>query len=146
MNFVDARSLAALLGVSKKAEPVTPLDLSDAVGKGLPVKTVDQMSDLIAPDDVNFRYRIVPKATLARRRRAQRRRLSSDESERVARLARVWAFALDVWKSPASAQRFLREPHMLLRGRVPRELAAETEFGAREVEQVLGRLKYGSAA
>ena len=145
MNFIETRSLAALLGVSKKDEPVAPLDLADAVGKGLSVKTVGLLSDLIAPDDVNFRYRIVPKATLVRRQRAKGLRLSRDESERLARLARVWAFALDVWKSPASAQRFLREPHMLLRGRVPRELAAESEFGARSVEDILGGLKYGTA-
>ncbi|MGH7057896.1 MAG: antitoxin Xre/MbcA/ParS toxin-binding domain-containing protein [Acetobacteraceae bacterium] len=31
-------------------------------------------------------------------------------------------------------------------GRVPRELATETEVGARAVEDLLGRLKFGSAA
>jgi putative toxin-antitoxin system antitoxin component (TIGR02293 family) len=89
-----------------------------------------------------MRNRIVPKATLMRRQRTPGRRLSSEESGRVARL---WAFALDVWSSPEAARRFLSEPHPLLRNRLPRELAIETEIGARAVENILGGLKYGTA-
>ena len=44
-----------------------------------------------------------------------------------------------------AARRFLGEPHPLLRNRVPRELAIESDIGARAVEDLLGRLKYGSA-
>jgi putative toxin-antitoxin system antitoxin component (TIGR02293 family) len=66
--------------------------------------------------------------------------------DRGARLARLWAFATDVWGSQSAAQRFFAEPHPLLGGRVPMELATETEIGARTVEDLLGRLKYGSAA
>jgi putative toxin-antitoxin system antitoxin component (TIGR02293 family) len=73
-------------------------------------------------------------------------RLSVEESDRIARLARLWAFALDVWRSDAAAQRFFAEPHPLLGGRIPRDVAIETEVGARAVEDILGRLKYGSAA
>jgi putative toxin-antitoxin system antitoxin component (TIGR02293 family) len=146
MSTTEARSLAALLKVKpKKGGAFSTLDLADAVSRGLGVETVDVVCNLVAPGDATLRHRIVPKATLARRRRAAGRRLSPDESERVARLARVWAFALDVWKSPAAAQRFLSQPHMLLRGRIPRELAAETEIGARAVENILGGLKYGTA-
>lgn len=143
---IAEHSLAALLGVKpKKARGVTSIDLSDAIGRGLPVETVDAISELVAPGNTSLRYRIVPKATLMRRRRSAARRLSASESERVARLARVWAFALDVWKSPQAAQRFLGEPHMLLGRRIPRELAADTEIGARAVENILGGLKYSTA-
>jgi putative toxin-antitoxin system antitoxin component (TIGR02293 family) len=145
MSIVE-RSLANLLGMkAKRARSATSIDLSDAIGRGLPVETVDAISELVAPGNTSLRYRIVPKATLMRRHRSVARRLSVDESERVARLARVWAFALDVWKSPQAAQRFLGEPHMLLGERIPRELAADTEIGARAVEDVLGGLKYGTA-
>jgi putative toxin-antitoxin system antitoxin component (TIGR02293 family) len=65
--------------------------------------------------------------------------------EQEQRLARITAAALDVWRSPEAAQRFLTEPHMLLRGRVPREIAIESEIGARRVEEILGGLKYGTA-
>ncbi len=65
--------------------------------------------------------------------------------EQEQRLARITAAALDVWRSPEAAQRFLTKPHMLLRGRAPREIAIESETGARKVEEILGGLKYGTA-
>jgi putative toxin-antitoxin system antitoxin component (TIGR02293 family) len=65
--------------------------------------------------------------------------------EQEERLTRVTTFALDVWRSPEAARRFLTQPHMLLRGCVPRELAIESGAGARRVEEILGGLKYGTA-
>src|SRR6266850_848144 len=130
-------SIAALLGVRRRgSRPVDPFDLADAVAKGLSVDAVDRLCAAMAPADPSLRYRIVPKATLARRQRT--RRLSRDESERLARLARIWAFAMEIWQSEATARRFLGEPHPLLAGRIPRELVAETEIGAREVARLLG--------
>jgi uncharacterized protein (DUF2384 family) len=55
------------------------------------------------------------------------------------------AFAREVWGADAQAQRFWTEPHLLLDGRTPLEVATEGEVGARCVEQILGRLKFGSA-
>jgi putative toxin-antitoxin system antitoxin component (TIGR02293 family) len=62
----------------------------------------------------------------------------------VERLARLWIFATEVWGSDAAAQRFLSEPHPLLRGRTPRELAIESDVGAHAVERLLGGLKFGT--
>lgn len=146
MAGIEARSLAALLGVKPKTTSFTSLDLADEIEKGLSVDTLDRLCGLIAPAEPGLRYRIVSKATLARRQRAAKRRLNREESDRLARLARLWAFAVDVWGSEAAARRFLSEPHPLLGGRIPREVATETEIGARAVEELLGRLKYGSAA
>jgi putative toxin-antitoxin system antitoxin component (TIGR02293 family) len=61
-------------------------------------------------------------------------------------IAQLQAFAREVWGSKTRAQRFLAEPHPLLGGRVPREVATQTKAGLRAVEQILGRLKFGSAA
>jgi len=144
---VRAHELAALLGLyPKKAKQFTSLDLAAAVVRGLPVSAVDRLCVRIAPGDSSLRNRIVPKATLARRQRAQDPRLSSAESDRLARLARLWAFAVEVWGAEPAARRFFAEPHPLLGGRIPRDVATETEIGARTVEEILGRLKFGSAA
>ena len=141
---IHVGSLATLLGVkSRSAESLSPFDLADEVCRGLPVDSVDRVCDKVAPDDVSFRYRVIPKATLARRRRAPGRRLSREESDRVARQARIWEFAMGVWKSEAAVQRFLAKPHQMLAGRIPREFTIESELGAREVETLLGRVKYG---
>jgi putative toxin-antitoxin system antitoxin component (TIGR02293 family) len=144
MGFVDTSLLAALLGVkSRRGRSVDTLDLAKEVGKGLSVETVDRLCTLIAPDDSSLRYRIVPKATLARR--AAGGRLSPEESGRLARIAHLWVFATDVWGSDAAARRFLAESHPMLRGHAPRDLAIESEIGARVVENLLGGLKFGTA-
>jgi len=122
----------------------TGLDLAEAIERGFPVTTVDRIAKLYAPGDPSFAYMIVPRATLARQKRA-RRRLSLEQSDRAARLARVWAVALSVWKSPEAARRFLFERHQLLEGRRPVDVA-RTAVGARMLEEILGRLEHGSAA
>ncbi len=142
----QARSIAEMLGIKPKSRPFTSLDLAHEVGRGLPVAAIDRVCGAIAPSKPGLRYRIVSKATLARRQKAAKRRLSREESDRLARLARLWAFSVDVCGSEEAARRFLSDPYALLGGRVPLEVATETEIGARTVEELLGRLKYGSAA
>ena len=88
---------------------------------------------------------MIKKQTLVRRRN-KREALSQTESERLARIARVWSIAKDVYKVDDLARTFLSRPHQLLEGRVPLEVATETEYGADAVGEILGRLKYGSAA
>jgi putative toxin-antitoxin system antitoxin component (TIGR02293 family) len=145
MAHVDAHTMAALLGVKlRRGRHLHSLDLFSEVGKGLSVAALEGLCRLIAPDDPKFCYRIVPKATLARRRQGTGR-LNPAESNRLTRVASVWALALDVWKSERAARRILGEPHSLLRNSVPRELAIESYIGARMVEGLLGGLKYGSA-
>jgi putative toxin-antitoxin system antitoxin component (TIGR02293 family) len=145
MSLVETRSWAALLGVKPRAgKTLDAIDVANEVGKGLSVEVVDRLCKLVAPDDSAFRYRVVAKATLARRRRGAGR-LSREESDRLARLARLWACAIEVWKSEDAARHFLRRPHPLLRNRIPRELGAESDAGARAVENILGGLKYGTA-
>lgn len=146
MTDVQPRSIAALLGIKSRAGAFSFLDLANEVAKGLSALAVDRVCGMIAPAEPALRYKVVSRATLARRQASATSRLSREESDRVARLARLWTFATDVWGSEQEARRFLAEPHPLLGGRVPRDVAIETEIGARAVEDLLGRLKYGSAA
>jgi putative toxin-antitoxin system antitoxin component (TIGR02293 family) len=53
--------------------------------------------------------------------------------------------AKDVWGSEEDAQEFMVKRHPMLDDRSPFE-ASLTEIGAREVESILGRLLFGSAA
>ena len=72
MSAAQARSVAALLGVRRgKSGHVSPFDLADAVAKGLSVDAVDRLCAQVAPADPSLRYRIVPKANLARRQRTR---------------------------------------------------------------------------
>jgi len=121
-----------------------------AVETGLHIAAVDYLVEMIAPGDSLFIYSIVPSATLARRRQQAKKNpeqavLSTEESATVVRLARLFDRARSVWKSEDGARRFLNTPHMLLDGRTPMDVALKTDEGARVVEEVLGKLEYGTA-
>lgn len=124
--------------------------LLDEVSRGLPVGAVDELATRIAPGERTFKFHLVSKASYARRLGSGgapgAATLSKAESERVARLSRLWAFAVEVWGDAEGARRFLRKPHMFLGGKSPLDVALSSELGARMVEDIVGRLAYGSAA
>ena len=105
---------------------------------------MEQLAHMVAPDDAAFIYRLVPRATIARRRAQPETRLTIDESARVVRLYAVWDYARRVWKDDAAARRFLFKPHMLLEGRRPIDVVLVSEFGRPLVENILGSLLYGT--
>jgi putative toxin-antitoxin system antitoxin component (TIGR02293 family) len=140
-------SVPELLGLRKHpARPGSALGIMSDVEKGLPLSALDRVVQVVAPDDSGFAYRLVPRATLARRRAQQTPRLTPEESGRVARVASVWAFAKEVWKIDEAARRWLFEPHMMLEDRRPIDVVIASEFGRPLVEGILGRLKYGTGA
>ena len=140
--------LSAVLGIRASG----PLPLMAAVEYGLPLTSLDRVVHSVAPSDGKFAFRIVARATLARRRKALAAakdpadsRLSAEESTRLARLAGVWAMALEVWGDEEAARRFMFQEHKLLHGRRPVDVVLENELGRPVVEGILGRLQYGSA-
>ncbi len=117
--------------------------LVDAIVEGLTVSALDDVARAVAPDDAAFKFRISPRATLERRRRAGR--LNSEESDRLARVATVWSLARDVFGAPETARRFLGAPHAMLEGRSPLDVALAAGAGADAVINILGRAAYGAA-
>jgi putative toxin-antitoxin system antitoxin component (TIGR02293 family) len=59
---------------------------------------------------------------------------------------RVWSLALDVWQSEDEARDLLFRPHPMVEDRQPIDVVIQNEFGAEMVVDILGGLKYGSAA
>lgn len=119
-------------------------DLELVVQEGLPLESVEITIEHIFPHNPTPRYQIVPRATLSRRIK-NGERLSPEESEKLQRVARVFAMAKDVWGSEEDAREFMVKCHPMLDDRSPFE-ASLSEIGAREVEGILGRLLFGSAA
>jgi putative toxin-antitoxin system antitoxin component (TIGR02293 family) len=118
--------------------------LNDAVAEGLPKAALRQTASRIFAGRIeqkHFMNRIVPEATFKRRRD----RLSAAESERTERMARVVANAEYVWGDLDDARRFLTTPHPALRHSTPID-AALTELGARQVEELLGKIFHGLPA
>jgi putative toxin-antitoxin system antitoxin component (TIGR02293 family) len=137
-EFVE---VARVLGLKTgTASGVAYLDLVD---RGLPIGSLERIATCVAPGDRNFKYRIVPKASLARSK--SQHRLSAGQSVVISRLASVWATAARIWKSDEAARDFLTRRHPLLEQRRPIDLILENEIGAELVKSVLGRLEYGAA-
>jgi putative toxin-antitoxin system antitoxin component (TIGR02293 family) len=83
----------------------------------------------------------IPPRTLARRKASGR--LTPDESEKLLRLSSVFEDALDLFEGDAeSARQWLTTPKKALENQTPLAYS-RTELGAREVENLLGRLEHG---
>ncbi|APO72108.1 hypothetical protein IE4872_PD01587 (plasmid) [Rhizobium gallicum] len=137
--------LANVLGLpAKEAALRSPFGLISRIEGGLPIAALERLAHLLAPNDSQFKYRFVPKATYERRKAS--RRLSSDEGMRIARVARVWSLALDVWQTDEAAREFLFRAHPMLEDRRPIDVIIQNEIGAEFVLEILASLKYGSAA
>jgi putative toxin-antitoxin system antitoxin component (TIGR02293 family) len=75
-------------------------------------------------------------------RRRSSGRLAHHESDRLYRLARIVAIANEYLGDRERALRWLKRPNRALGGVAPVD-AVDTELGARQVENVLGRIAYG---
>lgn len=83
----------------------------------------------------------IPQRTLMRRKAAGR--LLPEESERLLRVSGVFEKAVELFEGdPAAARRWLTTPSNELASQSPLDFA-RTEIGAREVEDLIGRLEHG---
>ncbi len=130
----------SLLGV-RTHDVGSPLALADCVEAGLPVEAVDQIAAALAPNDSTFKYRIVPKATLERRRKSKSS-LTTEEGDRVARLGKVYEMAVSIYRDPDKVREFLTRPHVMLESRAPLDVALATGAGADVVVNLIGRAAY----
>ena len=83
----------------------------------------------------------IPERTLARRRAAGR--LAPEESERLLRLSSIFEKAVGLFEGDVSAAvQWLVTPKRTLENQTPLQYM-RTEIGAREVENLIGRLEHG---
>ncbi len=83
----------------------------------------------------------IPRRTLARRK--DEGQLRPDESDRLLRVARMFGRAMELFEGdPHEAWTWLISPNRALGTETPLEAAA-TEVGAREVDDLIGRLEHG---
>ena len=142
--MADTASLAVSLGL--KVAQCSPLAVANSIKAGLPLSSLERLSKAIAPDDSSFPYRFVPRATLTRRKSANEPKLTVDEGNRVAAVAKVWETAMDIYHDETKARDFLSRPHPMLEGQRPIDVATDTGIGADLVINLLGRAAYGGGA
>jgi putative toxin-antitoxin system antitoxin component (TIGR02293 family) len=119
----------------------TSIGLRARIKQGLPYRSLESVCQrLRLPMTEAAAVLHMPTRTMARRRRA--RKLAPDESDRLYRIARVAAQTVSLFGVEDQATAWLQRPHRALNGELPIRLL-DTDVGAREVEDILGRIEHG---
>lgn len=130
----DRADLATLLGLHAQS-------LVAAVRAGFPFETYERLRAMLGVSARELAGVLsIPERTLQRRRQAGR--LTAEESDRLLRVARLVGLALMVFEGDAEhAVCWLTAPKTLLGGESPL-MRADTEPGAREVEDMLYAIEF----
>jgi putative toxin-antitoxin system antitoxin component (TIGR02293 family) len=117
-------------------------ELREIVKAGLPYASLEALMAKfgLAREEASAALHL-PQRTIARRKRE--RKLQADESDRLLRLARVSAQAAETLGGEEKAAQWLRRPNRALGHQAPLDLI-DSDIGARQVEEVLGRIAHGS--
>lgn len=133
----------AILGLARAGGTVsTMLDLLPLIREGLPTKALESVAKMMELSALST----VEHLGLAKRTYARRveegKPLTAEESERIFRLARVFAQATSTLGERAKARRWLLTANRALGGAVPVTLL-DTDIGAGVVFDELGRIEHG---
>jgi len=141
---MEAEAIAEVLGGRKVLRRAVrkPDDLAQLIRKGLPAGSVTALArKLHLGNSVLSRKLGIPQRTLTRRL-SEGSLLTSAESDRTVRMARVYANAVEMIGDEEKAIEWLRTPNRALGGERPLD-QLDTDMGARMVEDILGRIAYG---
>jgi len=137
-RVIRFRKRGASLGITA----TTTDELIRQIERGLSFKALKTLETLSGVDVSSIASVIgIPERTLARRKAAGR--LSPEESERLFRISTVFEKAVELFEGDASAAvSWLTAPKRALGNQSPLTYS-RTEVGAREVENLIGRLEHG---
>lgn len=111
----------------------------ESVERGLPRSAVTELKRFSHLSDSDLAA-VIPRRTLTSMRRA--RKLTTEQSDRIARTAGIVALAQRVFGDAERAREWLLAPNPALEGQVPLRLL-RTGSGTQLVEAVLIRIEYG---
>ena len=132
--------IAMLERKTHKMKTTHPTELVRRIQKGLPFSELQALrKQLDLPLDDLASKLSISRATLHRRKGGGR--LSSEESDKVVRFSRLLEHAANVFGNVERGRAWLKFPQYGLGGAVPLDYA-KTEIGAREVDNLLGRIEY----
>ncbi|HEX4683646.1 MAG TPA: antitoxin Xre/MbcA/ParS toxin-binding domain-containing protein [Gemmatimonadaceae bacterium] len=119
-----------------------PLRVMEHIGRGLSYAAFERfLRNTELTPRVLAEAVAIPERTLARRKESGR--FEPDETDRLMRVSRIVARAIELFEgSPDAARDWLTAPALALGGRTPIDFAS-TDAGAIEVESLIGRLAHG---
>lgn len=116
-----------------------------AIREGLPVEAFDWLTAHLDIASASLCGIVHISSETLRQRREQSGRFQPGESERVLRLIRLFRHASDVLGGPDEARAWMKEANYAL-GDVSPLHFADTEPGARRVDDLLGQIDHGLTA
>ena len=121
--------------------PRSSLDWVKMIRKGIPAAAVESLTRVVGVSQSELAATLgIPERTLARRKREGM--LTSEESAKLVRLARVVGRAHEVFENLDAALNWLKSPNAALSGVAPLSLL-DTDIGAESVLDTLGRIEHG---
>ncbi len=135
----DGRGLFLRLGLAEDR-----VELVRQVHQGFPVTVIEKLAgELQLSQQALLKVVRIAPATLGRRRKSLSGRLSAEESDRVYRVAEAYRGSLQLFEGDVdAARRWLSEPAKALGGVSPFQ-HLDTEAGAGQVRDLIGRLEHG---
>ena len=136
-------SVLTLLGGDEvmHARPRTFIEWIDVIREGIPSSAAEILARRIHVSQAEFStFLNIPERTLVRRK--SEGVLSSEESAKLVRMARVVERASGVLDELDAALDWLKSPNAALSGAIPMSLL-DTEIGAKAVMDTLGRIEHG---
>jgi len=135
-----SEQIALIMHFNKKTIH-SEIDIAKHIRKGLPFKIVEDICLVLQISQNELSQSIgINVRTLARRKKENK--LHADEGDKLYRLVRIYARAVEVFEDKKTALRWLNTPKTTLGGEIPLSLL-DTDAGTREIEQLLGRIEYG---
>lgn len=138
-----ALSVITLLGGDEvmRAQPRTFIEWIDVIREGIPSSAAENLARRIHVSQSEFSTFLgIPERTLVRRKGTGV--LSSEESAKLVRMARVVERASEVFDELDAALDWLKSPNAALAGAIPMSLL-DTEIGAKAIMDTLGRIEHG---
>ncbi len=134
---MDTTQILIFLGGSSKSA-----NLLATIKAGLPPRAIAALAKRAGVARTVILQKLdISESTLARRTRT-RQKLTIQESDRLVRMARIYAYATEVFSSEEKARRWMQHPIRALNFTPPFDYL-DTEEGARQVEAALSHLEHG---
>ena len=111
------------------------------IERGVPISMLEGFSAYYGIALKDLLEVVIPARTLKHRRQRQEP-LSLNESDRLARVARVYTLAVSVFGNPEKARRWLSKPKIQFNEQTPLTML-RTDSGGRQVEEMLIQIDEG---
>ena len=122
--------------------PATPADWEALIRAGVPARSADALKASMVIGDADLAALLGVSEKTLYRARTSHARLDAVASDRLYRVARIVALAVEVLEDQSAALRWLARPQIGLGGRTPLSLLT-TEVGRDQVESLLLRIEHG---